>query len=142
MQTLTAVEEARRLFTEAKDWSVWRWLSEKKRARTAADAAWVELEAWENEVRAAWPAAVKTAWRDLEAGKTDRVSDPHVRAAVKRYREADQEAYQLRMTAEATFDEADRRRSIPLARKGTEEALTAWEQREKLIHKAEKLGRG
>ena len=44
MQRLVAVEDARTLMTEAKDWSVWRWLTEKKRVRAAADMSSVLLE--------------------------------------------------------------------------------------------------
>jgi hypothetical protein len=44
MHKLAPVEDAKTLFNEAKDWSVWRWLIEKKRARTTADAAWLALE--------------------------------------------------------------------------------------------------
>src|ERR1039457_3957970 len=54
MHKLVPVEEAKTLFNEAKDWSVWRWLIEKKRARTTADAAWEALEACEEKVRAGW----------------------------------------------------------------------------------------
>src|ERR1017187_5358693 len=50
MHKLAAVEEAKTLFNEAKDWSVWRWLTEKKHARTIADAAWAALEACEEKV--------------------------------------------------------------------------------------------
>jgi hypothetical protein len=34
MQKLTPVEDAKTLFNEARDWSMWRWLIEKKRARS------------------------------------------------------------------------------------------------------------
>ena len=54
MHKLVPVEEAKTLFNEAKDWSVWRWLIEKKRARTTADAAWEALEACEEKVKAGW----------------------------------------------------------------------------------------
>jgi len=50
MHKLAPVEDAKTLFNEAKDWSVWRWLIEKKHARTTADAAWEALEACEEKV--------------------------------------------------------------------------------------------
>ena len=53
MHKLVPVEDAKTLFNEAKDWSVWRWLTEKKHARTTADAAWEALEACEEKVKAA-----------------------------------------------------------------------------------------
>src|ERR1035438_2542369 len=54
MHKLAPVEDAKTLFHEAKDWSVWRWLIEKKHARSTADAAWEALEACEEKVRAGW----------------------------------------------------------------------------------------
>ena len=54
MQKLAPVEDAKTLFNEAKDWSVWRWLTEKNRARATADAAWEALEAFEEQVKAGW----------------------------------------------------------------------------------------
>ena len=54
MHKLDPVEEAKSLFSEAKNWSVWRWLIEKKRARTTADTAWAALEAYEEKVQAGW----------------------------------------------------------------------------------------
>jgi hypothetical protein len=56
MHKLVPVEDAKTLFNEAKDWSVWRWLTEKKHARTTADAAWEALETCEEKVKAAWAA--------------------------------------------------------------------------------------
>ena len=38
MQKLEAVEIARALMSEGKDWSVLRWLFEKRRVREAADS--------------------------------------------------------------------------------------------------------
>jgi excinuclease UvrABC nuclease subunit len=53
MQKLLAVEEARRVLTEGKDWSIWRWLLEKRRVRTAADAGTAALDDLEKKMRAA-----------------------------------------------------------------------------------------
>ena len=39
MRKLIPVEEAKALMNEAKDWGVWRWLTEKRRVRAAANAA-------------------------------------------------------------------------------------------------------
>ena len=54
MHKLAPVEDAKTLFHQAKDWSVWRWLLEKRRARTTADAAWEALETCEEKVKAGW----------------------------------------------------------------------------------------
>ena len=72
MQKLTAVEEAKALMTEAREWPVWRWLMEKGRVRATADLATNALTAQEKKVKAEWPEALKTAYRALErpgAGK-------------------------------------------------------------------------
>ena len=116
MQKLAPVEEAKTLFNEAKDWGVWRWLTEKKRARRTADAAWEALEAHEKKVKAP-------------------------RSAVLQLKELDKEAHQARMDAEAQFDEADRRMSAAMACEGAAMALAAWEMREKYLRKLEALSR-
>ena len=127
MQKLVQVEEAKALFNEAKDWSVWRWLMEKRRARTTADAAWAALEACEERVRE-W----QQAYADLSSNgrsKSRRKADldPEVKAALERLHEADQEAGQARDAAEAQFDEADRRMSTDMACEGAQMAIDAWE---------------
>jgi len=124
MHKLAAVEEAKALFEEAKDWGVWRWLTEKRRARQTADAAWEALEEYEKQVRASWN------------------GDQAIKQAAKKLKAADEEAYKARMDAEAKFDEADRRMSTALAREGSQMAIDAWVMREKFIRKLEALGRG
>lgn len=147
MHKLAPVEDAKTLFHEAKDWSVWRWLIEKKRARTTADAAWEALEACEEKVKAAWTEEWQQAYRDLSAngrGKARRHAslDPELKAAFERIHAADEEARQARDAAEAQFDEADRRMSTRMACEGAQMAIDAWEMREKFIRKVEALGRG
>jgi len=123
MRKLAAVEEAKTLFEEAKNWGVWRWLTEKRRARQTADAAWEALEEYEKQVRASWN------------------GDPAIKQAARKLKSADEEAYKARMEAEAKFDEADRRLSTALAREGSQMAIDAWVMREKFIRKLEALGR-
>ena len=140
MQKLVQVEEAKALFNEAKDWSVWRWLIEKKHARTTADAAWEALEACEEKVRAAW----NEDWRQAYGHpKSKRFAglDPELKAAIEQLSAADEEARQARDAAEAQFDEADRRMSTSMACVGAQMAIDAWEMREKVIRKAEALAR-
>jgi len=43
------------------------------------------------------------------------------------------------MTAEETFDEAERQLSTRLAREGCEKAIRAWDLKEKAISKAEAI---
>ncbi len=146
MHKLAPVEAAKTLFNEAKDWSVWRWLIEKRRARTTADAAWEALEACEEKVKAGWAEEWRQAYRDLSANGRPKARrhagfDPELKVALERLHEADEEARQARDAAEAQFDEADRRMSTSMACEGAQMAIDAWELREKFIRKAEALGR-
>lgn len=122
MHKLAPVEEAKALFEEAKEWGVWRWLTEKPRARAAADAAWIALEEYENSVKSAWTKETRKTFKENAA-----------------YKKADEEAYKARMDAEAHFDEADRRMSASMAREGAQMAIDAWKMRESFIRKIEKL---
>jgi hypothetical protein len=141
MQRLTAVEEAKTLMNEAKDWSVWHWLLEKRRVRSTADKATDALGALEKKVKAAWSEDLKKAYRDLSGnGKAGKIQSD-LKLALERIRQADDAAYDARMDAEATFDEAERRLSADMARAGAEKAIEAWELREKAIRRAEAVGR-
>src|SRR4051794_30181082 len=114
MQKLAPVEDAKTLFNEARDWSMWRWLIEKKRARSTADAAWQALEEYEEKVRAGW----NEQWRQAYGHPKSRsyvALDLEVKAALDRLHEEDQAARQARDAAEAQFDEADRRMSTSMA---------------------------
>jgi hypothetical protein len=137
MHKLPPVEQAKTLFNEARDWGVWRWLTEKKRARQTADAAWEALDEYEKKVKAGWSPSVKEAYRHAGAGGVD----PELKSAVQHLKEADKEAYKARMDAEAHFDEADRRMSAGMACEGAQMALDAWELREKYVRKMEALGK-
>ena len=146
MHKLAPVEDAKTLFQQAKDWSLWRWLIEKRRARTTADAAWEALEACEEKVKAGWPEEWRQAYLDLSANgrrkpRRHAALDPELKEALERLFEADEEARQAHEAAEAQFDEADRRLSTTMACEGAQMALDAWELREKFIRKAEALAR-
>ena len=154
MRTIQSVEDAKALLNEAKDWGVWRWLTEKKRVRTAADIAWADLEEVEKAIKGSWSDDLRKAYRELQAGanldgnrkgklayekavEEAKGVDPELKTFAARLKEADDEAFQARMTAEDTFDEAERRLSASLARKGSEQAIEAYELREKYIRRAE-----
>lgn len=141
MQKLTAVEEAKALMNEAKDWSVWHWLMEKGRVRATADKATDALSELEKNVKAGWSDDLKKAFRGLSANGKSRGINPELRLALERIKEADDAAYTARMDAEETFDEAERRLSASMAREGAEKAIAAWELREKAIRRAEALAR-
>ena len=91
MRKLAAVEEAKSLFNEAKEWGVWRWLTEKGKARRAADAAWAALEEYEKEVKHAWSDDLKKAYRTPGA-KSAQDIDSELKAAAKKLKEAEEEA--------------------------------------------------
>ncbi|HUI41971.1 MAG TPA: hypothetical protein VL523_08385 [Terriglobia bacterium] len=158
MRRLSEVEQAMELMNVAKDWSVWHWLFEKSRVRATADRAVDALGALGDKVKAAWDDDLKKAYHELEAQAAlesnprlkrqyekarDEAKniDPKTKLAVQRVKEADDEAYQARMDAEATFDEAERQMSASLARQGAQKAIESWELREKAIRKAEALTR-
>jgi transketolase len=124
MQKLAAVEEAKALFEEAKEWGVWRWLTEKPKVRQAADAAWEALDKREKKVRAEWSADTRHAYK----------ADPDLQQALA-------EVNQAHLSAEAQFEEAERRMSIAMAREGAQMAIDSWTLREKFIRKLEALGR-
>jgi len=158
MQKLPPVEGARALMTEAKDWGLWKWLWEKSRVRITADQAVAALDAAEKKVKASWSEDQKTAYRELEAlaavngdargrRRYEKVKqeakgiDVAVKRAVEHVKEADDLAYQARIDAEDTFDEAERRSDTGLARQGAQKAIESWDLREKAIRKAEALTR-
>jgi hypothetical protein len=142
MHKLVAVEEAKTLMNEAKDWGVWHWLTEKSRVRAAADQANEALAEFEKRVKAGWDDDLKKAWRAMQArnGKP-RHADPQIELALERIKAADEEAETARLDAEATFDEAERRMSAGMACEGAQKAIDAWVLREKAIRKAEALGK-
>jgi hypothetical protein len=158
MHKLIPVEQAKALMNEAIEWSVWRWLLEKKRVRTAADAAVDALNAEDKNVKAAWSDDLKKAYLELELeasmngnsrarqkyekAKEEAKGVPaEIKLAVRKVKEADDVAEQARLDAEDTFDEAERRLSSGMAREGARKAIESWELREKSIRKAEAAAR-
>lgn len=154
MQKLIAVEEARRLLNVGKEWSIWRWLFEKRRVRTVADAGTAALDELEKKVKAGWSDDLKKAYREVEmqarsegnhkasysyekAREDAKSIDLPVKLSARRVKEADDIAYDARMDAEATFDEAEKLLSGSMAREGAQKALDAYALREKAIRRAE-----
>lgn len=124
MRKLPAVEEAKALFAEGREWGMFRWLAEKRRARRTADAAWAALEECEEKVKAKWSEEAREAFR----------GDKELHAFQRK-------AHKAHMDAEAQFDEADRRMSTSMACEGAQMAIDAWEMREAYIRKLEGLGK-
>lgn len=137
MRKIPAVEEAKALMTEAKDWSVWRWLTEKGRVRATADNATAALAELEQVVKAGWSEELRKAAGNGKA----RSVDAELRAAVQAFQDADAAAETARLDAEATFDEAEHRLSASMAREGAQKAIDSWQLREKAIRKAEALAK-
>jgi hypothetical protein len=130
---LAEVEEAKAVMAEALDWSVIRWLREKKRVRKIADRANDLLDRRLEETRGQWDQELLAAYRESGAGGTDGA----VRTSARRLRQAGEQARRARMDAETTFDEADEQLSTALAREGCRKAIRSWELYEKAIRLSE-----
>jgi phosphoenolpyruvate carboxylase len=158
MHKLIPVEAAKALMNEAQDWGLWGWLTEKRRLRSTADAAWEALDKAEQKVRDSWSDDLKKAWHELEAQAAAEANprlkrqfekardeakdvDPDIKAVIRKLKDADREAYALHMQAEETFDLADKRMSTSMAREGAVQAIAAWEKREHFLRKLETVGR-
>jgi len=137
MRKLLPVEEAKALMSEARDWSVWRWLLEKRRVREKADRATDALGELEKKVKAGWSEELRKAAGNGRLRKLD----PDLKVALEELKQAEEAAEASRLDAEATFDEAERRLNAGMAREGAQKAITSWELRERAIRKAESIGR-
>ena len=133
MQELKELNEARSLFNEAMDWSVMKWLTEKKRVRKTADAANAMLDHVEAELQSLWPHELKAAFD----GKNGQSSSADIQRRARDLRDAHDAAIQGRMDAEDTFERAEKRMSVSLAREGCQKALAGWEKHEIAIRKSE-----
>lgn len=133
MQELKELTEARNLMNEAMDWSVMKWLTEKKRVRKCADACNAMLDHVEAELQAAWPSELKAAYEH----KNGQSSSADIQRRARELREAHDAAIQGRMDAEDTFERAEKRMSVSLAREGCQKALAGWDRHEDAIRKSE-----
>lgn len=120
MGKLAEVETAKAVMTEALEWSVIKWLREKKRVRKVADRANESLDRRLEDLRAQWDGELLAAYRE---GNGD----------ARKLRQAGEQAYRARMDAEATFDEAEKQLSTALAREGCRKAIHSWELYERAI---------
>lgn len=139
MRKLREVEEAKALMNEAMAWSVVKWLREKKRVRKIADQANAALDELDQSVKASWSHELQTAYRELTQKPNSQKSaaNADIRQFAQQIKEADDKAYQARMDAERTFDEAERLLSTRLAREGCQKAIRSWELHENAIRRAE-----
>lgn len=148
MRKLVEVQEAKALMNEAMDWSVFTWLFEKSRVRETADQAVAALDSSERAVKARWSDEAKAAYKNLTAEaakaarkgqrdlKREQTIDSAILVLVEKVADADKAAERARIDAEYTFDEAEKRLSVTIAREGCRKAIYSWSLREKAIRKA------
>jgi hypothetical protein len=127
------VVEARALMTDAMEWSVMKWLTEKKRVRKIADVANATLDRVEAGLQAAWDPELKAAFD----GENGAAKSPEVQRLATQLREAHDAAIKGRMEAEDTFEKAEKRLSASLAREGCHKAIAGWDLHEEAIRKSE-----
>jgi hypothetical protein len=152
MRKLEAVEEARAIMTQGKEWGVFKWLMEKRKVRGIADRATAALNEAEDKVKATWSDDLKRAYNLLatqngdagkgkKAAKGEKAFDPETLAIAQKVLEADEETERQRLEAEDTFAEGERRMSTDMARQGAGQALATYDLHEKAIRKAEAAAR-
>jgi hypothetical protein len=147
MDKLEAVENARNLMLEAREWPVWTWLTEKSRVRDAANQADDAFDELEKKIKQSWSEELKRAYRELEDADLDHEHSkkldqsieisPEIRALAKEIKIAHDAANQARVRAEETFAVAESRLNISMALDGTVQAIESWDLKEKAIRKAE-----
>ncbi|MGE5109644.1 MAG: hypothetical protein ACM3JB_02220 [Acidobacteriaceae bacterium] len=131
MKKLTEVEQARALMTEAIEWSVMKWLSQKKRVRRAADRANEVLNASEAEIQKKWSPQFRSIYEESVA------ASPEMKRLASRIRREHDAANRFRMEAEKTFDGAEARLSTAMAREGCRQAIEGWDHHLEAIRLAE-----
>jgi hypothetical protein len=149
MLNLKEVEDAKALMTEAVNWSVMRWLAEKKRVRIAADLANDALAALNKQLKDRWSEELKTAYDQLPPidGNPEHLRthpkdknigiNPQIKLLAKSIKQADEAAWLAHLDAEDQFDRAEKRLSTSMAREGTRKAINSWELHEKAIVKTQ-----
>ena len=153
MKKLEAVENARAIMTQGLDWGVFKWLMEKPKVRKIADLATDALNNAEDTVKATWSDELKLAFNylatqedeELKGKKNGKAApkgmDPELLAVARGVFEADEVAETMRLDAEDTFTEGERKLSVAMAREGARKALATYDLHEKAIRKAEAAGR-
>jgi len=155
MKKLEAVETSRAIMTQGLEWGVFKWLLEKPKVRKIADRATAALNDAEDKVKATWSDELKLAYnflatQDSENGKGQKGAktrgdsgdfDPETLATAKRVFEADEETEIMRLDAEDTFAEGERKLSVSMARDGARKALATYDLHEGAIRKAEAAAR-
>jgi hypothetical protein len=151
MKKLGAVEDARAIMTQGMEWGVFKWLMEKPKVRKIADKATEALNNAEDGVKATWNDDLKLAYNFLAtqdgegSKKKDKARandfDTGVLATAKGVFEADEETETMRLDAEDTFAEGEKKLSVAMARDGARKALATYDLHEAAIRKAEAAAR-
>ncbi|HET9409586.1 MAG TPA: hypothetical protein VFO39_20260 [Candidatus Sulfotelmatobacter sp.] len=151
MRKLPEVEEAKCLMNEAMDWSVFKWLFEKRRVRETADMANAALDRLSQTTKSRWSSDLKSAYKQIgskkhagtrrQDGEAEFEGISEIEVLVRKVKAADDAAHRARMKAEDTFDEAERLLNTELAREGCRQAIESWELHEKAIRAAESAGK-
>ncbi len=131
MKRLPEVEQARALMTEAIDWSVVKWLGEKRRVRKCADRANQILNEVESELHARWGPKFKSVFE--QSGEVSQ----EIKQLASRIRREHDAANKFRIEAEKTFDVAEKRLSTATAREGCRQAIEGWNHHLEAIRLAE-----
>lgn len=149
MKKLEAVEEARFIMTQGMEWGVFKWLMEKPKVRKIADRATEALNDAEDKVKITWSDDLKLAYNYLATLEDDHSGkgsqgkaipkgiDPDALAVAKGVYEADEETETMRLDAEDTFADGEKKLSVAMARDGARKALATYDLHEKAIRKAE-----
>ena len=152
MKKLEAVEDSRAIMTLGMEWGIFKWLMEKPKVRRIADRATEALNNAEDKVKATWSDELKLAYNylatleDDDSGKGKKGGkskaapkdiDPDALAIARGVFEADEETETMRLDAEDTFADGERKLSVGMAREGARKALATYDLHEKAIRKAE-----
>lgn len=137
MNGIPEVEAAKVLMIEAMNWSVMKWLREKKRVRTIADTANDALDRLNQEIKLKWTEQLRSEYQSLSLKVGHAPSAILANTTLRKTKEADDEAARARADAEGTFDEAERHLSTRLAREGCRKAILSWELHQKANAAAE-----
>lgn len=150
MRKLEAVEDARAIMARGLEWGIFKWLMEKPKVRKIADRATAALNDAEDKVKATWSDDLKRAYNHLAtqaASKGKKTSkdggtfDPEVLEIARKVFKRDEETETMRLDAEDTFAEGERKLSVAMAREGAQKALATYDLHEKAIRMAEAAAR-
>ena len=142
VRKLPPVEQAKALMNEALNWSVFKWLWEKRRVRETVDEANAALDKLDHDIKSRWKREIATAYQNLvKSGRGSRSEvadyDPEILLFAKQVKDADDAAHRARMSVESTFAAAERQWSTKLAGEACRQAIRSWELHEKAIRMAE-----